>query len=127
MSPQKKAFTTVSAVLEEGNAIKLVSELKSLTFVESVTYLAERSGVELEYEGSVDSEAVQRKNQRRRNIHKALAAAAVYYHKYLLQSSSPDADHARNYLKQRGLELSTIEEFRLGLAPPRGTAGFLGL
>jgi len=108
-----------------GDAIKLVTELKSLSFVDAVTHLAERSGIELEYEGSAaDSEAARERNQRRRNIHKALAAAAIYYHKYLLRSQNVDAAATRKYLKERGLDDSTIEEFRLGAAPPRGNSGF---
>lgn len=108
-----------------GDAIKLVTELKSLSFVDAITHLAERSGIELEYEGSAaDSEAARERNQRRRNIHKALAAAAIYYHKYLLRSQNADAAAARKYLKERGLDDSTIEEFRLGAAPPRGNSGF---
>ncbi len=111
-----------------GDAIKLVTDLKSFSFIDAITYLAERSGVELEYEGSAaDSQAARERNQRRRNIHKALAAAAIYYHKYLIQSKSPDAESARNYLKQRGLSDSTIEEFRLGVAPPRGSSGFMAV
>src|ERR687894_1632079 len=66
-----------------GDAIKLVSELKNFSFVDSVAYLAERSGVEIEYEGVADPEAARERNSRRRNIHKALAAATAYYHKYL--------------------------------------------
>jgi DNA primase len=110
-----------------GDAIKLVSELKSFSFADAVSYLADRSGVELQFEGSTaDSEAARRRSLRRRTIHKALAAAAVYYHKYLLRSQSPEAGQARGYLKERGIEISTIEEFRLGYAPPRGRSGFLG-
>src|ERR687893_2479151 len=108
-----------------GDAIKLVSELKSFSFVDAVSYLAERSGVELQFEGGADSEVARERTLRRRTIHKALAAAAVYYHKYLLKSRSPEAEHARNYLKSRGIEFSTIEEFRLGYAPPRGISGFV--
>jgi len=110
-----------------GDAIKLVTDLKNLSFGEAVSYLAERSGVELQFEGSAsDSEAARRRSLRRRTIHKALAAAAVYYHKYLLGSRSPQAEHARDYLRGRGIEISTIEEFRLGYAPARGGSGFLG-
>jgi DNA primase len=109
-----------------GDAIKLVSELKNFSFVDAVSYLAERSGVELEFEGVANPEAARERNTRRRNIHKALAAAAVYYHKYLLKARSPEAENARRYLKGRGLEDSTIEEFRLGYAPPRGVGGFAG-
>jgi DNA primase len=108
-----------------GDAIKLVSELKSFSFVDAVSYLAERSGIELEFEGSGDSEAARERTLRRRAIHKALAAATVYCHKYLLKSQSPGAEHARNYLKSRGITRSTIEEFRLGYAPPRGISGFV--
>jgi DNA primase len=108
-----------------GDAIKLVSELKSFSFVDAVSYLAERSGVDLEFEGGANPEAARKRNLRRRAIHRALAAAAVYYHKYLLKSQSPEAEHARRYLKGRGLKISTIEEFRLGYAPSRGGGGFV--
>ncbi|MCA1687447.1 MAG: DNA primase, partial [Actinobacteria bacterium] len=107
-----------------GDAIKLVSELKSFSFVDAVSYLAERSGVELEFEGGADSEVARERSLRRRKVHKALAAAAVYYHKYLLKSSSAEAEHARRYLRERDIEVSTIEEFRLGYAPPRSSSGF---
>ncbi len=108
-----------------GDAIKLVSELKSFSFVDAVSYLAERSGVELQFEGGADSQAVRERTLRRRAIHKALAVAAVYYHKYLLKSRSPEAERAQNYLKSRGIKASTIEEFRLGYAPPRGVSSFV--
>lgn len=123
-----KGFYYCFGCSKGGDAIKLVTDLKDLPFVEAVAYLAERSGIELEYEGAsqADSQAAREKTQKRRAIYKALAAAAVYYHKYLLKSQSPEAENARNYLNSRGLEHSTIEEFRLGLAPSRGSAGFLG-
>jgi len=107
-----------------GDAIKLLMELRSLPFGEAVTYLAERSGVELSMEGRSPEEerAARETNTRRRSARKALAAAAVYYHKYLLRS--PAAKHAREYLKGRGFTLSTVEEFRLGYAPPREDGGF---
>ena len=108
-----------------GDAIKLIMDLKAFSFVDAVSYLAERSGVELQFEGAGDSEAAKERTLRRRTIHRALAAAAVYYHKYLLKSQSPGAEHARNYLKSRGITFSTIEEFRLGYAPPRGVSGFV--
>ncbi|MDQ4002320.1 MAG: DNA primase [Actinomycetota bacterium] len=108
-----------------GDSIKLVMELKSFSFVEAVSHLAERFGVELKFEGRSPEEekkAGQRAAQRR-SAYKALAAATAYYHKYLLRS--PAAEEARRYLKERGLESSTIEEFRLGYAPSRGRPGFI--
>jgi DNA primase len=109
-----------------GDTIKLVMDLKSFDFAEAVSYIADRSGVELQFEGGGDPDAGRQRAQRRREIHRALAAATVYYHKYLLGSQTPEAQQARRYLQDRKMERSTIEEFRLGYAPPRGVAGFLG-
>jgi DNA primase len=108
-----------------GDAIKLAMDLKSLDFAEAVSYLADRSGVDLQFEGGGDPDAARERNLRRRAIHKALAAATVYYHKYLLKSKTPEAQRARRYLKDRQIEDSTIGEFRLGYAPPRGVSGFV--
>ena len=110
-----------------GDAIKLVMDLKSLDFAEAVSYLAERSGVDLQYEGGGDASAAKERTLRRRAIHRALAAATVYYHKYLLTSETPEAQQARRYLNNRHIERSTIEEFRLGYAPPRGVSGFVAV
>ena len=110
-----------------GDAIKLVMDLKSLDFAEAVSYLAERSGVDLQYEGGGDASAAKERTLRRRAIHRALAAATVYYHKYLLTSETPEAQQARRYLNDRHIERSTIEEFRLGYAPPRGVSGFVAV
>jgi DNA primase len=108
-----------------GDAIKLVMDLKSLEFAEAVSYLADRSGVDLQFEGGGDPDAARKRNLRRRAIHKALAAATVYYHKYLLTSETPEAQRARRYLKDRRIDDSTIGEFRLGYAPPWGVSGFV--
>jgi DNA primase len=112
-----------------GDAIKLVMDLKNLPFVEAISYLADRSNIELQYEGSspADSRAAEERTRRRRAIHRSLAAAAVYYHKFLIGSSTTEAQEAREYLKSRGFDKSTIVEFRVGYAPPRGTAGFIGV
>ena len=124
VSPEKN-FCYCFGCSRGGDAIKLVMELKSFSFVEAVSHLAERSGVELKFEGrsSEEEKKAEQRAARRRSAHKALAAATAYYHKYLLKS--PAAEEARRYLKGRGLEYSTIEEFRLGYAPPRGRSGFM--
>ena len=118
--------TQENTLRKGGDTIKLVMDLKSFDFAEAVSYIAERSGVELQFEGGGDPDAARQRALRRRQIHKALAAATVYYHKYLLNSQTPEAQQARRYLEDRQMERSTIEEFRLGYAPPRGVSGFLG-
>jgi DNA primase len=108
-----------------GDAIKLVMDLNSLDFADAVSYLADRSGVDLQYEGGGDPGAARERSLRRRAIHRALAAATVYYHKYLLRSETQEAQQARRYLEDRHMQRSTIEEFRLGYSPPRGVSGFV--
>ena len=123
VSPEKN-FYYCFGCSKGGDAIKMVMELKSFSFVEAVTHLAERFGVDLKFEGNSPEQerAAAQRTARRRSAYKALAAATAYYHKYLLKS--PAAEETRRYLKERGFGLSTIEEFRLGYAPPRGRAGF---
>ena len=100
-------------------------DLKSIEFAEAISYLADRFGVDLQFEGGGDPGAARERNLRRRAIHRALAAATAYYHKYLLRSETPEAERARRYLNDRHIELSTIGEFRLGYAPPWGVSGFV--
>ncbi len=123
VSPEKN-FYHCFGCKKGGDAIKLVMELKSFSFAEAVSYLAERFGVELKLEGRSPEETkrAEQRTARRRSAYKALAAATAYYHKYLLKSSA--AKEARRYLESRSLEHSTIVEFRLGYAPPRGRSGF---
>ena len=123
VSPEKNFYYCFGCA-KGGDAIKMVMELKSFSFAEAVSHLAERFGVELEFEGRSPGEerAAAQRTARRRYAYKALAAATAYYHKYLLKS--PAAEEARRYLKSRGFEQSTIEEFRLGYAP-RERPGFM--
>ncbi|HET6688823.1 MAG TPA: CHC2 zinc finger domain-containing protein, partial [Rubrobacter sp.] len=121
---QDRGFYYCFGCSRGGDAIKLVMDLKSLDFADAVSYLADRSGVDLQYEGGGDPGAARERSLRRRAIHRALAAATVYYHKYLLRSETQEARQARSYLEDRHIQRSTIEEFRLGYAPPWDTTGF---
>jgi DNA primase len=119
VSPEKN-FYYCFGCQKGGDAIKMVMELKSFSFAEAVSHLGERFGIDLKFEGSSpkEGETVRRRISTRRSAYKSLAAASAYYHKYLLKS--PAAEEARQYLKGRGFEHSTIEEFRLGYAPLHG-------
>jgi DNA primase len=121
----EKSFYYCFGCQKGGDAIKMIMELKSFSFAEAVSHLAERFGVELKFEGRSPGEerAAAQRTARRRSAYKALAAATAYYHKYLLKSLA--AEEARQYLKDRGFEQSTIEEFRLGYAPARERSGFI--
>ena len=109
-----------------GDTIKLVMDLKSFDFAEAVSYIAERSGVELQFEGGGDPDAARQRTLRRRQIHKALAAATVYYHKYLLTSQTPEAQQARRYLEDRQIERFYYRRISFGVCATAGSFGVSG-
>src|SRR5687767_1991740 len=95
-----------------GDLIQFVRETENLDFAEAIEYLAERSGVTLEYEESSPQAEAQR--QRRQRLLELLDAAASFYQRFLWESQA--AGHARDYLAGRGLREEVCREFRLGFA-----------
>jgi DNA primase len=95
-----------------GDLISFVRETEQLEFAEAVEWLAERFGVNLEYEEASPHADEQRR--RRDRLHSLLEAAASFYERYLWES--PSGSQARDYLAGRGLEEAVCREHRLGLA-----------
>ena len=96
-----------------GDAIDFLQKQETLTFIEAVERLAQRAGIELQYEGRSAGErgSLGRKSR----LLAAHAEAVEFYQRTLL--SSPDARPARDYLRSRGFDRATAERFRLGWAP----------
>jgi DNA primase len=96
-----------------GDVIKFVMEIEHLTFTESVERLAARANIPLRYEqgGYVPG---QETGQKRRLI-EAHRAAEEFYADRL--RSRPDAAPGREFLSQRGFELSDAERFGVGHSP----------
>ena len=96
-----------------GDLITFVRESEGLDFTEAVEWIAGRAGVELEYEeGSPRAEAGRRRRERLLSL---LEAAAVFYERYLWESSA--GEPVRGYLGGRGLGEEVCRAFRLGLSP----------
>jgi DNA primase len=96
-----------------GDAIRFAQETEALDFVGAVEWLAGRFGVELVYE-EMSPQAERRRDEQRRLL-ALLEDAAQFYTRYLW--SSAEAEPARAYLAERGLEEQTARDFRLGFAP----------
>ena len=95
-----------------GDAIKFVQTIDSLTFVEAVEKLAARAGIDLRYEqgGYVPG---QEQSQRRRLV-EAHKVAARFFEEQL---RTPKAEHARQFLAERGFEDKDWTHFGVGFAP----------
>ena len=98
---------------EGGDAISFVEKHENLDFVGAIEFLANRFGVELEYEEA--SPEQERKRQRDEGLRALLERAAVFYARVL--SDSEQGAGARDYLASRGLGEEMCGEFRLGYAP----------
>lgn len=97
-----------------GDAISFVRESGHLSFTEAVEELARRAGLEVPYD-----QAARQEMQQARTLTDALDFANRYYRNAL---SQPAAEFARDYLKQRGVDQATAEQYSIGFAPVDGTA-----
>ncbi len=96
-----------------GDVFKLVMELEACEFPEAVERLAERYGVQIEYEELSAKEA--QEFDREKRIERLLEETCSYYERVLKES--PEAETARAYLEERKLGAELIAHWRIGFAP----------
>jgi len=99
-----------------GDVFGFVRETEALEFSEAVEWLAERAGVELDYEES--SPQADSARRRRERLILLLEDAAIFYSRNLWEGGA--GERVRAYLAERGLTEETCRRFRLGLSPGRG-------
>lgn len=92
-----------------GDVITFTGLIENLDYVESIKYLAEKSGVALPRDG-YDNSMQKLKN----TVYDINRETAKFFHSYLMSDSGKPA---REYLLKRGLTLKTIKHFGLGAAP----------
>ncbi len=92
-----------------GSAIGFLMEYERLGFVEAVTDLAARAGLEMPEEGRKMAPAGP-------DLKPVLKAAATYFQEALRRH--PTAERAHLYLKGRGITGQVAKDFQLGYAPP---------
>ena len=93
-----------------GDIFTFVQETQGLTFPEAMEWLARRAGITL-----TEDPAAAKRAGRRKALVEVTRAALDFYHTRLM--SSPDAGHARSYLRSRGYDAATVADFKLGYAP----------
>jgi DNA primase len=94
---------------EGGDVFKFVMKYEAVDFVTAAKILADRVGIELEYEqgtGGGPDKSV---------LYKLLEGAAAFYQRVLM--TSPAGETARQYLASRRLPGETCKEFMVGYAP----------
>ena len=112
VSPSKQMYYCFGCG-EGGDTIKFLREVEHLEFAEAVERLAKESGLTIRYEG--DTPAERRAASRRQILQRANEEAADLYHRTMLEE--PEAEAARAYVEDRGIERATAERFGIGYAP----------
>jgi DNA primase len=95
-----------------GDVFRFVMEYEGIDFGMAVRMLADRAGIQLEFEEGSGPDRSEKEVLYR--IHEE---AASFFHRALMQM--PEAETARKYLADRAISGETIEAFLIGYAPER--------
>lgn len=108
--PESQTWRCFGACAEGGDVFSFVMKKNGWDFRETLVDLARRAGVTLEETRPKDAarEAIEDRQVA------LLDAASNYYHQLLLHA--PQAEAARRYVSDRGLNDDTVNAFRLGFA-----------
>jgi len=90
-----------------GDVFSFVMRMENLDFREAAQLVAERLGISFQWD---------RRESERGKLIEICETCAKYWQDVLL--NRPEGERGREYLRKRGLKQETIEEFRLGFAPP---------
>ena len=97
---------------EGGDALTFIMKTQNKTFIEIVSELAERFGLEMP-KNFHKSESKELKEE----MIKACTKAVEFYNLRLLKDKEPETTHVLEYLSGRGITKDIIEKYHLGLAP----------
>ena len=101
---------------ESGDVYKFLQRIENISFPEAVRLLAQKLGVPMP-KMQFDSPAEAREAKVRGALLDLHEAACRFFQERLKR---PDAAHAREYLKGRGLDDEAMARFRIGYAPESG-------
>ncbi len=113
VNPDKQIFHCFGCSVG-GNVVSFVMRQERLEFPQAIRFLAEQMGIVIP-ESQEDSLSPSKKIKD--DIYKVNEWALQFFHDTLLTSRQPKAVAAREYLKNRGVDLETVKKFRLGFAP----------
>ena len=94
---------------EGGNAIKFIEKYKKLSSIEAATFLAQEYHIDIS-----EFDRVSTQTSTINKYYNAMDTAAKFY-SFLMNDENLSKD-AREYLKSRGIDDDTINEFKIGLS-----------
>ncbi len=100
---------------EGGDVFSFVQKQQGLDFRETLHYLAEKAGVQVDDYSSQNPEQARETSALKERLRKLNEDALLWFHQMLLRSK--DAAEARAYVQSRGISADTVVTFSLGYAP----------
>jgi DNA primase len=106
-----------------GDIFSFMMKMENVEFPEALSMLADRAGIQLtpyrsgDAAGGASPTALAGSPDDKRTLYQAAAWAEQQFHECLLKS--PEAEPARRYLRERGIDDESIRRFHLGFAPDR--------
>ena len=98
-----------------GDCFRFIQDFLQQSFAESVEYLADRSGIQLERKSDGRSNEGQPRSDRKQWLRKAAMQANNFFQSKLHE---PAGKRAMDMIDQRGINSEMVERFGLGAAPP---------
>jgi len=95
-----------------GDVFKFLMLVENISWIEAVKKLAERASIEIP---KINQDTV--KTSEKVRLFNILEDSAEFYHKHLLESTI--AKKARDYLEKRGINIESVNKFKIGFAPKR--------
>ncbi|WOO42215.1 DNA primase [Rubellicoccus peritrichatus] len=118
--PEKNVFKDYSSG-NAGDLFRFIQLRENLNFHEAVETVAQRFGIQLEYE---DDGMPPERMSLRKELFEIHEVATEYFHK-CLQANRPEAEQMRQYwVEGRGFSMELAEDFKIGFSPPTGD-GFI--
>jgi DNA primase len=106
-----------------GDIFSFIMQMEKVEFPEAMAMLADRAGIQLTpYRtagsgGSSSASPIAGNPDDKRTLYQTAAWAEQQFHECLLKS--PEAEPARKYLRERGIDGDSVRRYRLGFSPDR--------
>jgi len=114
VSPVKQIFKDFSSG-KGGNVITFLMELKQMTYVEAVEFIANNQGISVEYEKKEIAEKKQKEQSKKTELSTVLKSIHKLYATEL--SKLNDEHPAKREIAKRGYSEELVKELELGYAP----------
>ncbi len=105
VNPDRQTWHCFGSCGIGGDVLSFIAKKENLDFGSALRLLADRAGVEMRSDG--------KRREEIKTLHDANEAAAMYFHSLLGGAAT-----AQQYIEQRGLDDSAVNDFLLGYAPP---------